>query len=155
MPSNDASYHVFPEYEYESQSVPLNDPSTNCPSITESCYDGSSVGTESNPQSLSNSELLIFSTSLCDTRYRFMSILHSLRYLKRSLAVVMSFPCETSLSAVHKYKVYILEVQDTRCHYIHLFCIVLQTQNHSVQFRSVFNTVQLLFGHIFTLYLPL
>jgi hypothetical protein len=47
---NDASYHVFPEYEYESQSVPLNYPSTNCPSITESCYDGSSAGTESNPQ---------------------------------------------------------------------------------------------------------
>jgi hypothetical protein len=51
---NDASYHVFPEYEYESQSVHLNEPSTNCPSITESYYDGSSAGTESNPHSLSN-----------------------------------------------------------------------------------------------------
>lgn len=51
---NDASHHVFPENKYESQSLPLNEPSTNCPSITESCSDGSSAGTESNPQSLSN-----------------------------------------------------------------------------------------------------
>ena len=96
-------------------------------------------------------------TKFCNHVFNIRHLFCSLKSLRDNLQtneIILHVDFSENYYMMHvnwamKYKVYILEVQDTRCHYIHLFCIVLQTQNHSVQFQSVFNTVQLLYTYLY------